>query len=314
MKICITGTPGTGKTMIAETLSKKLKFKLIDLNNLCEGKKCFSGYDKKRKCKIVDTWKLKKEAKKIKGDTIFESHYSHDMDCDLVVLLRLDPKELKKRLEKKKWLKQKIQENIDAEIMEVIKSETYSKYPENKVIEIDSRGSVKRNVDRIVCLSGIKDLKLPESIRNELKTPFGRLFSDMRGLRKFLEGKKRIITVGDETSLTLIGFGLKPDLIIFDNMVKRKPDSRLVFKNPIVANNPAGWITVELFSSIKNNINKVGKVIKVVGEEDLAVLPCILFADEGSLILYGQPNEGVVVIEIDRTVKQRAQALVGRMA
>jgi len=45
----------------------------------------------------------------------------------------------------------------------------------------------------------------------------------------------------------------------------------------------------------------------VDGEEDLAVIPCVLMAPEGSLILYGQPGEGVVLVETDK-VKETAKA------
>ncbi len=38
----------------------------------------------------------------------------------------------------------------------------------------------------------------------------------------------------------------------------------------------------------------------VDGEEDLAVLPCVLTAPPESVVLYGQPGEGVVLCEVDR--------------
>ena len=37
-------------------------------------------------------------------------------------------------------------------------------------------------------------------------------------------------------------------------------------------------------------------IIEVKGEEDLAVLPCILNAPKDTFILYGQPKEGVVLV------------------
>ena len=147
MKICITGTPGTGKTEIASALSKSLEWKLIDLNKLAKQKDLYSGFDKKRNCKIVDIRKINKEIKDLKGNIILESHYSHKIDCDKVILLTASPKILIKRLEKRKWKKEKIQENLDAEIMEVIKSEVYEKYlsrNEKETVNIDEEYIFKK--------------------------------------------------------------------------------------------------------------------------------------------------------------------------
>ena len=138
MKLCITGTPGTGKTKISKLLSKKLGWKLIELNKLAKEKKLYSGFDKKRSCKIIDMEKLNREIKKLKGNFIFESHYSQKAGCDKIILLTADPKELKARLERRKWKKQKIKENMEAEIMEVIKSEVYDVFPKKNILEIDT--------------------------------------------------------------------------------------------------------------------------------------------------------------------------------
>jgi uncharacterized protein (UPF0218 family) len=53
-------------------------------------------------------------------------------------------------------------------------------------------------------------------------------------------------------------------------------------------------------------------VIQVDGEEDLAVLPLALVAPHGSLILYGQPGEGVVLLIISGSVQEQAQAFLDR--
>ena len=58
--LCVTGTPGTGKTKIAKKLAKRLDFYYIDVNKLISKNKLSEGYDKKRKTKIVDINKLNK--------------------------------------------------------------------------------------------------------------------------------------------------------------------------------------------------------------------------------------------------------------
>lgn len=126
MIIAISGTPCTGKTSVAEELGKKLGWKIVHLNNLAEEKNLYCGYDKKRECKIVDLDKIKKELEKItksEKNLIIESHYAHDMPSDVVVILTCNPAELRKRMQNKGWSGAKIEENVEAEIMEVCKAE-----------------------------------------------------------------------------------------------------------------------------------------------------------------------------------------------
>ncbi len=61
--------------------------------------------------------------------------------------------------------------------------------------------------------------------------------------------------------------------------------------------NPQGMITAQLWESIRESIDD-GNIIVVEGEEDLAVIPCILEADWDDVVVYGQPDEGIVFINI----------------
>jgi len=149
MKIAITGTPCTGKTEVSRLLSKKLNYKLIQINELAERLNAFTGYDKKRECKILDMDRLEKEINKIKGNIIIEGHTSHLFPVDLMIILRCNPETLKKRLEKRYPSNPlKVQENLEAEILGVITSEAVMN---NKVYEIDtSDKSVEESVDDIL--------------------------------------------------------------------------------------------------------------------------------------------------------------------
>ncbi len=51
-------------------------------------------------------------------------------------------------------------------------------------------------------------------------------------------------------------------------------------------------------------------LIVVDGEEDLAVIPCVLFADEGDVVLYGQPDEGIVAVEVSEEKKMEIATLI----
>lgn len=136
--VAVTGVPGTGKSEVAKLLAKRLGWKMVELNRLAERKNLYCGIDKKRGCKIVDIGKLSLELKKVSGNLVIESHYAHELGCDLVVVLRTGPKALRKRLEKRGWPEEKIEENLEAEIMGICKQEVWESG--KKVIEVDTTG------------------------------------------------------------------------------------------------------------------------------------------------------------------------------
>lgn len=68
---------------------------------------------------------------------IFEGHVSHLLDgADRVIVLRVEPEILEKRLEGRGYSKSKIRENLEAEALGVCSSEAYGRYGD-KVFEVD---------------------------------------------------------------------------------------------------------------------------------------------------------------------------------
>jgi len=140
MIISLTGTPGTGKTSVSEIL-KENGFKVIDLNKLAKEKNYIIGKDRKRNSNIVDLNKINKFFKNLKNDTniIVDGHLSHFIkNVDKVIILRCNPKKLKENLKKKQWKDRKIIENIEAEILDIILSETIEIHKIENLIEIDT--------------------------------------------------------------------------------------------------------------------------------------------------------------------------------
>lgn len=144
MIIAVSGTPATGKSIIAKLLAKKLSYRYIDLNGIAKEKGLYAGYDSKRKVKIVDVGLIEKEVKRMEGNLVLDSHYAHEIKNDLTVILRTNPKELRERMRKKGWPKEKIEENVEAEIMEVCKTEALELG--RRVIEIDTTGKKPEQV------------------------------------------------------------------------------------------------------------------------------------------------------------------------
>ena len=49
------------------------------------------------------------------------------------------------------------------------------------------------------------------------------------------------------------------------------------------------------------------------GEEDLLVIPVCLYAPENSVVMYGQPNEGLVIVKIDENIRKKTQLILDSM-
>ena len=140
MIIALTGTPGTGKTSIANILRDK-GFKVVDLNKIAVDRNLLVGYDKKRDSRIVDIGKIDDflHELKNKNDVIFiEGHLSHLLkNVDYVIILRANPKKLRKNLKKRDWSEEKIEENVQAEILDIILCEAVDVHDPDFIIEID---------------------------------------------------------------------------------------------------------------------------------------------------------------------------------
>lgn len=128
--IIVTGAVGTGKTTIAKKLAKKHKAKYIDVNKIIKNYKLSEGYDKKRKCNIVDIKKLNKILIKIiknsKEDLVIDSHMGHFLQpkyVNLCIVTKCSIKKLRNRLKRRGYSKAKIEENVDAELFDVCLNE-----------------------------------------------------------------------------------------------------------------------------------------------------------------------------------------------
>jgi len=81
-----------------------------------------------------------------------------------------------------------------------------------------------------------------------------------------------------------------------------------------MVDNPAAEITPQSVDVIKKAFTMKSPVrIFVNGEEDLLVLPVCIHAPENAVVLYGQPNEGLVIVQITPEIRNRVQTLLDLM-
>ena len=164
-------------------------------------------------------------------------------------------------------------------------------------------------------------MQLPDDLRDQLKNPLGNLISDndpnKENIIKKISGESVLITVGDRTTENILQLGLKPQIQIIDGLEKR--NKRLIpaddtINTNLSCRNPPGEITEESIQVIQKAFSSEPPVrIIVDGEEDLLVLPVCMSAPENSVVMYGQPNEGLVIVTITPEIRAKVQKILDVM-
>jgi uncharacterized protein (UPF0218 family) len=154
-------------------------------------------------------------------------------------------------------------------------------------------------------------LILPEEHRRLFKEPFGILYHSIDEVVPLIGGKD-VYTVGDVVTHNLRKKGITPTVAVVDGYTMRSPCNRMpaVHGECIQVKNPAGTITDELICALERAVRNPPCTIIVDGEEDLAVIPLVLTAHEGAIVLYGQPHKGVVLRTVDGEARKTAQRLL----
>ena len=164
-------------------------------------------------------------------------------------------------------------------------------------------------------------MQLPNDLRDQLKNPLGNLIKDndidKENIIKEISAESVLITVGDRTTENMLQFGLRPQIQIIDGLEKRNqcvvPTDDTVNTN-LSCRNPPGEITDESIQVIQKAFSCESPVrITVDGEEDLLVIPACIFAPENSVVMYGQPNEGLVIVQVTPEIRAKVQKILDTM-
>jgi pantetheine-phosphate adenylyltransferase len=157
------------------------------------------------------------------------------------------------------------------------------------------------------------DITLNLSQKLEVSKPFGKVYQALDTIPDIIL-KPPIISVGD----TATGMSLKHKVPIsfgvFDNLEKRQPVSSSIKnmldgKSIIRARNKPGTVSLDMVHALEKAI-QAGVFVEIDGEEDLAVIPLTLLLPLGSTIIYGQPNEGLVLVEVSEEKKEWVRRLL----
>ena len=172
--ILITGTPCTGKTTTAKHLATKLNADYINLTEYAKTNNLTLGKDKERQTTIINEKAMQQKLTETINATdnpniIIDGHYAAAVTPKNLVthvfVLRRNPKELKKLMQKNNFPEAKLNENLAAEILDTCLVEALQTQ-NGKTCEIDVTGKTPEDTTNDIlavingknkCQTGIVD-------------------------------------------------------------------------------------------------------------------------------------------------------------
>ena len=152
--ILVTGTPCVGKTTVAQQLTVKLDALYVNLTEFTNKHNLTLGEDKERKTTIIDEGKMRAKI----GETIYaaekstiivDGHYAAAVVTQRCVthvfVLRRNPIELRRFMEKSGFQGVKLWENLASEILDVCLVEALREQEKEKVCELDVTGKTEED-------------------------------------------------------------------------------------------------------------------------------------------------------------------------
>jgi adenylate kinase len=173
--ILITGTPCVGKTTVAKQLTTKLGALYINLTDFANKHSLTLGKDKERKTIIIDEEKMRVKIGETidaaeKSNIVVDGHYAAavvpERYATRIFVLRRNPVELRRFMEKCGFSGAKLWENLASEILDVCLVEALREHDKEKVCELDVTGKTAEKISREIiaiidkrekCLAGCVD-------------------------------------------------------------------------------------------------------------------------------------------------------------
>lgn len=137
MRIALTGTPGTGKSSVGDILRSR-GILVVEVSDIAREAGLFRERDEERGSYELDPEELQTVVDSRLGDgtIVMIGHMSHLVRHDLCIVLRCRPSVLRERLRTRGWPHSKVQENVEAEAVDVILIEAMGE--DRPVFEIDT--------------------------------------------------------------------------------------------------------------------------------------------------------------------------------
>jgi len=152
----VTGTPGTGKTVLANELAQRTGLNYINVGDLAKEKDLYDGWDEEYSCHVLDEDRVvdELEDQMCEGGNIVDYHgcdFFPERWFDIVFVLRTNNTILYERLEQRGYSGKKLSENVECEIMQTILEEARESYKKEIVHELQSNTTdeLENNLEQI---------------------------------------------------------------------------------------------------------------------------------------------------------------------
>jgi len=130
------------------------------------------------------------------------------------------------------------------------------------------------------------------------------------------EKPPKIIAVGDVVAKNMTEHHIPTNVIVVDNKVLRKTIKPIKVKaeTTLHVKNPSGTISQEAWTTMQEALkhDQLTRVL-VDGEEDLFTLVAVSLAPQNTLVVYGQPNQGVVAVKVAEETRRKVQIIIDAM-
>jgi adenylate kinase len=140
LKVYITGVPGTGKTYVAKKLKNVLKCSYYEINDIVIENGFYLGYDINRDSLIIDEELLISHLESLIAKQnricLVGGIIPMDIPFHVVIVLRCNVNVLRQRLAKRNYSKEKIEENVEAEIMNILYYDAMELITAKYIIEV----------------------------------------------------------------------------------------------------------------------------------------------------------------------------------
>jgi len=152
LRVAVTGTPGTGKSTATERLQERVDAGEYDdlaagdaagfhLNDVVQREELYDEVDETRGSVVVDLDALGEWVDDAVAGTdadvvVLDSHLSHHLTVDRVVVLRCRPEDLESRLLERGEGAAKAEENAESEALDVVLGESVDAHGVDAVYEV----------------------------------------------------------------------------------------------------------------------------------------------------------------------------------
>lgn len=158
MRIALTGTPGVGKTTLAAEAARH-GWQVVDVKAWAQESGAVVGHDVEQGADEVDT-DLLRVPPDDGSPVLYEGHLSHHLPLDAAWVVRLDPLVLRSRLLARGYPQWKVEENVEAEAMDLILQEALPAFP--RLIQRDGTRRSPQELLAAFVEAGSDRLKAPD--------------------------------------------------------------------------------------------------------------------------------------------------------